>query len=131
MTVRHIFTDRFGGVSRGIYESFNLGLRRGDSETAVRENYRRLAGMIGCGRFVTANQEHTDVVLRVDSSYAKTDIFDPVDYGGKGPRAHSFHRGLRSRSARGRGRDSSGPRGLERHGQGHSGEGRRDDGLSP
>ena len=80
MTVKHIFTDRFGGVSRGIYESFNLGLRRGDSEEAVRENYRRLAGKIGCGRFVTANQEHTDTILRVDASFAKTDIFAPVDY---------------------------------------------------
>lgn len=80
MTAKHLFTDRRGGASRGIYESFNLGLRRGDSEEAVRENYRRLAERLGCGRFVTANQEHTDIILRVDSSFAKTDIFAPVDF---------------------------------------------------
>jgi YfiH family protein len=77
---RHLFTDRSGGVSTGIYESLNLRLHCDDSPENIRENYRRLAGMIGCGRFVLGNQQHTDNVLHVDGSYAKKDILDPVDY---------------------------------------------------
>ncbi len=77
---RHLFTHRSGGVSTGIYESLNLRLHCDDAPENIRENYRRLAEMIGCGRFVLGNQQHTDNVLHVDGSYAKKDILDPVDY---------------------------------------------------
>lgn len=77
---RHIFTTRYGGVSEGIYKSLNLGLNTGDSKQRVRENYRRAAEMIGCSRFITANQKHTDRILTVDASYVKDDIFDETDY---------------------------------------------------
>ena len=77
---RHLFTDRSGGVSRGIYASMNLRLHCDDAPENVRENYRRLGRMIGCDRFVLGNQQHTDNILHVDGSFAKTDIFDPVDY---------------------------------------------------
>ncbi len=40
-------TTRTGGVSSGPYVSFNLGLRVGDDESAVRENRRRLRAAIG------------------------------------------------------------------------------------
>ncbi len=76
----HLFTTRHGGVSSGVYESFNLGINRGDEAENVRENYRRLAGMIGCGRFVFANQRHTDLILRAGPQHVKGDVFDPVDY---------------------------------------------------
>ncbi|MEG1991454.1 MAG: laccase domain-containing protein, partial [Christensenella sp.] len=39
--VRHAFSTRVGGVSEGVFASMNLGLHRGDSEAAVRENYSR------------------------------------------------------------------------------------------
>ncbi len=77
---RHLFTDRSGGVSQGIYASLNLRLHCDDDPENIRENYRQLGRMIGCDRFVLGNQQHTDNILHVDGSYAKTDIFDPVDY---------------------------------------------------
>lgn len=40
--LRHGFSTRRGGVSCGIYESMNLSFGRGDSEEAVRENFRRM-----------------------------------------------------------------------------------------
>lgn len=40
--IRHMFTTREGGVSKDIYESLNLSFTRGDDETAVLENYRRV-----------------------------------------------------------------------------------------
>lgn len=40
--VRALITTRAGGASSGPFESFNLGLRAGDDETAVRENRARL-----------------------------------------------------------------------------------------
>jgi copper oxidase (laccase) domain-containing protein len=58
---RHIFTTRHGGVSTGVYASLNLGINRGDEEENVRENYRRLGAMLGCSRFVFANQQHTTI----------------------------------------------------------------------
>lgn len=39
----HGFTDRTGGVSRGRFESLNLGRRWGDDPAAVEENLRRVA----------------------------------------------------------------------------------------
>lgn len=77
---RHYFTDRSGGVSKGIYESLNLRLHCDDDPDNVRENYRILGERIGCNRFVLGNQEHTDILLHVDGSFAKRDIFDPVPY---------------------------------------------------
>ena len=77
---RHLFTGRLGGVSRGIYESFNLRLNCDDDPACVRENYRLLGEKLGCQRFVMARQEHTDEILHVDGSYAKKDVYDPVSY---------------------------------------------------
>ena len=40
--VKHLFSTRTGGVSRGIYSSMNLSFTRGDEESAVLENFRRI-----------------------------------------------------------------------------------------
>lgn len=45
--VRHCFTTRLGGVSKGHLASLNLGLGRGDSEEALRENYRIVTEALG------------------------------------------------------------------------------------
>ena len=45
--LRHAFTTRFGGVSGGEWATLNLGSNRGDDPAAVRENYRRVAALLG------------------------------------------------------------------------------------
>lgn len=45
--VRHAFTTRYGGVSKGIFESLDLSTSRGDKPEAVQENYRRLGEAVG------------------------------------------------------------------------------------
>lgn len=59
--VRHGFSTRLGGVSKGIYASMNLSFSRGDEREAVLENYRRIAGAIGLDweSIVTSDQTHT------------------------------------------------------------------------
>ena len=49
LPARHAFTTRFGGVSSGPFASLNLGSNRGDDPEAVRENYRRIAALMGAG----------------------------------------------------------------------------------
>ena len=40
--VKHGFSTRIGGVSKGCFSSLNLSFTRGDEEEAVRENFRRI-----------------------------------------------------------------------------------------
>ncbi len=76
---RHLFTNRSGGVSAGIWASLNLRRSCGDDPANVRENYRRVGEMIGCSRFVFLSQQHTDRILRVDASNAIGDIYQPLE----------------------------------------------------
>lgn len=64
--VRHLFSTRLGGASRGIYGTMNLSYTRGDDKEAVDENFRRIAQVLGCGvgDIVCSDQTHT-VNLRV------------------------------------------------------------------
>lgn len=66
--VRHLFSTRVGGVSKGIYSTMNLSYTRGDKKEAVDENFRRIAAVLGCdvGDIVCSDQTHT-VNLRVVS----------------------------------------------------------------
>lgn len=65
--VKHGFSTRIGGVSKGIFDSMNLSFTRGDNEVAVRENFRRMAKAIGVKEdsFVKAVQTHTTNVHKV------------------------------------------------------------------
>lgn len=58
--IKHGFSTRLGGVSTGIYESMNLGFRRGDEDRNVFENYRRLCESIGVDdkKLVFTDQVH-------------------------------------------------------------------------
>ena len=49
LPMRHAFTTRLGGVSRGSLYSLNLGSNRGDEPENVRENYRRVCALMGAG----------------------------------------------------------------------------------
>ena len=64
----HAFTTRYGGVSEGIFASFNLGSNRGDEPEKVREHYRRLCELFGVGidDCAVTKQVHENVVRIVD-----------------------------------------------------------------
>ncbi len=47
LPARHAFTTRYGGVSTGYSASLNLTVNRGDDPAAVKENYRRVAALLG------------------------------------------------------------------------------------
>ena len=75
--VKHCFTTRGGGASKGMFESLNLSFTRGDDEADVQENYARVASFFGTDKtqFVCSNQTHTTNVRRVgkeDAGYGVT-----------------------------------------------------------
>jgi polyphenol oxidase len=57
----HFFTDRRGGESLGVYESFNLALHVGDDPATVQSNRKTL----GSAQFM--NQVHGDEIRVIDS----------------------------------------------------------------
>ncbi len=65
--VRHGFSTRLGGVSKGIYDSMNLSFTRSDKETDVFENFRLFCTAIGTNveDVVVSAQEHHTTVLAV------------------------------------------------------------------
>ena len=73
----HGFTTRFGGVSRGVYSSLDLGENRGDEPEAVRENYRRLKAALGIGKLCFTRQVHGDLVRTVTAADAR-EPYEPL-----------------------------------------------------
>ena len=65
--VRHIFSTRIGGVSKGVYSEMNLSFRRGDERESVTENYRRLCSAVNIdvNHLVLSRQTHTNNVCVV------------------------------------------------------------------
>ena len=80
--IRQAFSTRIGGVSRGIYSSMNLGYTRGDVRENVDENFRRMAGVLGCslGDLVTGVQTHTVNVRLVTADDAGKGVTRPTGY---------------------------------------------------
>ncbi|MDD3340413.1 MAG: peptidoglycan editing factor PgeF [Lachnospiraceae bacterium] len=62
--VRHGFSTRLGGVSKGYLSSMNLSFGRGDDPENVQENFRRFAHAIGVPyeSIVLSDQTHTTSV---------------------------------------------------------------------
>jgi YfiH family protein len=62
--VKHGFFTRHGGVSRGVYESLNVGLGSGDDAADVAENRRRAAAAFGAppAALTTCFQIHSAAV---------------------------------------------------------------------
>lgn len=54
------FSTRLGGVSKGIFESMNLGFGRGDEKADVEENFRRMFSVLGIeeNQVVFSDQVH-------------------------------------------------------------------------
>ena len=47
LPLRHAFTTRYGGVSKGEFATLNLTKSRGDEPENVRENFRRVMALLG------------------------------------------------------------------------------------
>lgn len=69
--VRHAFFTRAGGVSKGIYDSLNVGRGSSDEAADVEENRRRCAGHFGLpGQALsTCYQIHSDMALVTDRGW--------------------------------------------------------------
>ncbi len=80
--VKHGFSTRIGGVSKGIWDSMNLSFSRGDDENAVRENFRRIAEAIGVEveSLVFASQTHTTNIRKVTAKDKGKGFCVPLDY---------------------------------------------------
>lgn len=80
--VRHLFSTRMGGVSKGIYASMNFSYARGDDKEAVDENFRRIAEIFGTtpDRIVCSKQTHTTNVRLVTEEDCGKGVLYPVDY---------------------------------------------------
>ena len=80
--VRHAFSTRLGGVSKGCYESMNLSFTRGDDEADVHENYRRFAEIVGATPedVVCTYQTHTTNIRVVTREDAGKGVVRERDY---------------------------------------------------
>lgn len=80
--VRHGFSTRRGGVSRGTYASMNLSFTRGDDPAAVTENFRRFCAAIGVRAedVVISAQTHTTNVRNVTAADRGRGVTRPREY---------------------------------------------------
>lgn len=80
--ISHGFSTRMGGVSEGCYASMNLSFTKGDDPEKVRENYRRMADMLGMDmeRMTLSFQTHTTNVRLVTEEDAGKGIVKERDY---------------------------------------------------
>lgn len=80
--VKHCFTTRQGGVSKGMFASLNLSFSRGDEREAVEENFRRVSQVLGMKYedFVFTDQTHTTNVRRVGRDDAGKGLTRERDY---------------------------------------------------
>lgn len=84
--VKHAFSTRLGGTSKGVCSTMNLSFSRGDKEEDVRENFRRMANVLDVeeNNFVFSKQTHTTNVRVVTSEdkgkgFVKSLDYDDVD----------------------------------------------------
>lgn len=77
--VRHCFSTRHGGVSKGDFSSMNLSFNRGDDRENVLENYRILCSAEGIDteNLVLSAQTHTNNVISVTKEDCGTGIYKP------------------------------------------------------
>ncbi len=80
--VRHAFSTRLGGVSKGPYATMNFSFTRGDNPDDVQENYTRMARALGVKkeRMVLTWQTHTTNVRVVTEEDEGKGIVKERDY---------------------------------------------------
>lgn len=79
--IKHGFSTRLGGVSKGIFNSMNLALNRGDNFEDVMANYNRLCKSIGLdmNTLVASSQDHNTFVRTVTEKQYGTGITKEKD----------------------------------------------------
>jgi YfiH family protein len=82
--IRHGFSTKYGGVSKGIFESMNLSYSSGDAPADVDENYRRICAAMGftLEDVVATHQVHKTVVRVINSGDKGKGLKKPRDYEG-------------------------------------------------
>lgn len=80
--VKHAFSTRLGGVSRGDFATMNFSFTRGDCKEDVLENYSRMADALGVERerMILTWQTHTVNVRRVTETDAGKGVICERDY---------------------------------------------------
>ncbi len=80
--VRHGFSTRLGGVSKGHLAEMNLSFTRGDAPECVRENFRRMGAAIGFDpeSLVLSQQTHTTNVRLVTEADRGKGYTEPLEY---------------------------------------------------
>ena len=72
------FTERSGGVSGGVFQSLNLGLRSGDDPELVKVNRQRLCASVGVEEFACGKQVHGTRIERIDRGSSGSGYLDPA-----------------------------------------------------
>lgn len=80
--VKHAFTTRIGGVSKGYFGAMNMSLTGGDDKESVIENYRIICNAVGIDpkTLILSHQTHTDNLLTVTNKDIGKGIFCDRDY---------------------------------------------------
>jgi YfiH family protein len=80
--VKHAFTTRFGGVSKGMYSSMNMSFTNGDNREDVLENYRIICQHTGIDikKIVLSHQTHTNNVRIITPDDIGKGIWKERDY---------------------------------------------------
>jgi YfiH family protein len=84
--VRHTFFTRQGGVSKGVYDSLNVGVGSKDDPAAVQENRARAAASLGVApdHLLTCYQIHSSLAVAADAPWAERPEADAVVTGTAG-----------------------------------------------
>ena len=85
LPARHLFTTRHGGVSEGQFATLNLSVSLGDRPEAIRENFRRVAALLGAGEndCCVTNQVH-GAAVRVVTEADRHVCLSPVPFKADG-----------------------------------------------
>ncbi|SDI30844.1 conserved hypothetical protein [Pseudobutyrivibrio sp. 49] len=80
--VKHAFSTRLGGVSKGVFESLNLHTNSEDNVDNIHENYKIMCKAIDMNydRMCFSMQTHTANVIVVDEKDAGNGITKPLPY---------------------------------------------------
>ena len=80
--LKHCFSTRLGGVSKGGYASMNLGFNRGDANENVHKNYELIAEALGVekDRMCLSQQTHTTNVRVMNEADAGNGMVRPLPY---------------------------------------------------